>query len=99
MRIPEHVDTSHIRMLGNADFFGKQLRITLRNCGVIDPESFDDYLEMRGYEALAKVLENMTPEQVIEEIEHSGLRGRGGGGYPDRPQVAADGPECQGAEC
>ena len=81
LRIPD-VDTSHIRMLGNADFFGKQLRITLRNCGVIDPESFDDYLEMRGYEALAKVLETMTPEQVIEEIEQSGLRGRGGGGYP-----------------
>jgi len=71
-----------IRMLGNADFFGKQMRITLRNCGVIDPESFDDYLEMRGYEALAKVLETMTPEQVIDEIENSGLRGRGGGGYP-----------------
>jgi NADH:ubiquinone oxidoreductase subunit F (NADH-binding)/NAD-dependent dihydropyrimidine dehydrogenase PreA subunit/(2Fe-2S) ferredoxin len=81
-RIAEHVDTSHIRMLGNADFFGKQVRITLRNCGIIDPESFDDYLEMRGYEALAKVLENMTPEQVIDEIERSGLRGRGGGGYP-----------------
>ncbi|MGI6294630.1 MAG: NADH-ubiquinone oxidoreductase-F iron-sulfur binding region domain-containing protein [Armatimonadota bacterium] len=76
------VDTSNIRMLGNADFFGKQLRITLRNCGIIDPESFDDYLEMRGYEALAKVIETMTPEQVIEEIEKSGLRGRGGGGYP-----------------
>ena len=77
-----HVDTSHIRMLGSADFFGKQVRITLRNCGVIDPESFDDYLEMRGYEALAKVLETMTPEQVIDEIERAGLRGRGGGGYP-----------------
>jgi len=82
LRIPERVDTSHIRVLGNADFFGKQVRITLRNCGVIDPESFDDYLEMRGYEALAKVLETMTPDQVIEEIEHAGLRGRGGGGYP-----------------
>ncbi|MHB9037625.1 MAG: SLBB domain-containing protein, partial [Armatimonadota bacterium] len=76
------VDSSHIRMLGSADFFGRQLRITLRNCGVIDPESFDDYLAMRGYEALAKVLENMTPEQVIGEVERSGLRGRGGGGYP-----------------
>ena len=76
------VDTSDIRMLGNANFFGRQLRITLRNCGIIDPESFDDYLQMRGYEALAKVLEEMTPEQVISEIERSGLRGRGGGGYP-----------------
>jgi len=76
------VDTSDIRMLGSADFFGKQVRITLRNCGIIDPESFDDYLQMRGYEALAKVLETMTPEQVIREIERSGLRGRGGAGYP-----------------
>ncbi|MEN6416905.1 MAG: NADH-quinone oxidoreductase subunit NuoF [Armatimonadota bacterium] len=78
----EPVDSSHIRMLGSADFFGKQLRITLRNCGVIDPESFDDYLAMRGYEALASVLENMTPEQVIDEVTKSGLRGRGGAGYP-----------------
>jgi len=77
----EHVDTSNIRVLGNAGFFGRQMRITLRNCGVINPESFDDYLQMRGYEALAKVLEEMTPVQVIEEIERSGLRGRGGGGY------------------
>jgi len=82
LEIPKPVDTSNIRMLGNADFFGKQIRITLRNCGIIDPESFDDYLQMRGYEALAKVLETMTPEQVIDEIERSGLRGRGGGGYP-----------------
>jgi NADP-reducing hydrogenase subunit HndC len=78
----EPVDSSHIRMLGSADFFEKQLRITLRNCGIIDPESFDDYLTMRGYEALAKVLEEMTPEQVIAEVSKSGLRGRGGGGYP-----------------
>ncbi|MCE5323888.1 NADH-quinone oxidoreductase subunit NuoF [bacterium] len=78
----EWVDTSHIRMLGSADFFGKQLRITLRNCGIIDPESFDDYLAMRGYEALANVLENMTPDQVIDEVLRSGLRGRGGAGYP-----------------
>ena len=82
LSVKEPMDTSHIRILGNASFFGKQVRITLRNCGIIDPESFDDYLDMRGYEALAKVLENMTPEQVIDEIERSGLRGRGGGGYP-----------------
>jgi NADH:ubiquinone oxidoreductase subunit F (NADH-binding)/(2Fe-2S) ferredoxin len=81
-RIEGPVDTSNIRVLGNADFFGRQVRITLRNCGIIDPESFDDYLEMRGYEALAKVLETMTPEQVIAEVEKAGLRGRGGGGYP-----------------
>jgi len=82
LQVEESLDTCSIRMLGSADFFGKQVRITLRNCGVINPESFDDYLEMRGYEALAKVLEEMTPEQVIDEIEKSGLRGRGGGGYP-----------------
>jgi len=76
------VDTSDIRVLGDSSFFGKQVRITLRNCGVIDPESFDDYLQMRGYEALADVLENMKPDEVISEIERSGLRGRGGGGYP-----------------
>lgn len=75
------IDTSHIRMLGSADFFGKQVRITLRNCGIIDPESFDDYLHMRGYEALAHVLENFTSEQVIEQVKIAGLRGRGGGGY------------------
>ena len=82
LRASEPIDTSRIRVLGSAGFFGKQVRITLRNCGIIDPESFDDYLEMRGYEALARVLEHMTPEQVIEQIERSGLRGRGGGGYP-----------------
>ncbi len=81
LRVPDTIDTSNIRLLGSADFFGKQVRIALRNCGIIDPESFDDYIEMRGYEALAKVLETMTPEQVIDEIERSGLRGRGGGGY------------------
>ncbi len=76
------IDTATIRVLGDADFFGLQRRITLRNCGIINPESFDDYLSMRGYEALAHVLENMSPAGVIEEIEKSGIRGRGGGGYP-----------------
>ena len=76
------VDRSRIRVLGDAGFFGKQLRITLRNCGIIDPESIEDYLEVKGYDALAHVLDNMTREQVIEAISESGLRGRGGGGYP-----------------
>ena len=74
-------DPGNIRMLGSQDFFGKQVRITLRNCGIIDPTSLDDYLEVRGYEALAKILETMKPSEVIEEIQKSGLRGRGGGGY------------------
>mgnify|MGYP005849764899 CR=1 FL=1 len=62
-------------------FQAKQLRIVLSNCGMIDPESIDDYLAVGGYEALEKVLTQMTPEQVIEEVTKSGLRGRGGGGF------------------
>ena len=58
------------------------MRIALRNCGIIDPENIDDYLSLRGYEALAKVLTDMTPKQVIEEVKLSGLRGRGGAGFP-----------------
>jgi len=68
-------------VFGNVDFFKKQKRITLRNCGIIDPESMEDYLSVRGYEALAKVLTGYTPGQVIEEVTKSGLRGRGGGGF------------------
>ncbi|TYP52447.1 NADH-quinone oxidoreductase subunit NuoF [Thermosediminibacter litoriperuensis] len=59
-----------------------QMRIALRNCGVIDPESIDEYIERDGYRALEKVLKEMTPEQVIEEMKISGLRGRGGAGFP-----------------
>ena len=67
---------------GDLDVFAKQHRITLRNCGIIDPESIDDYLSVRGYEGLAKVLTDYSPEQVITAITESGLRGRGGGGFP-----------------
>ncbi|MFH1074768.1 MAG: FAD-dependent oxidoreductase [Candidatus Firestonebacteria bacterium] len=69
-------------IFGDIDYFMKQKRMALRNCGVIDPESLDDYLSVRGYEALAKVLSAYTPEKVIDEIIKSGLRGRGGGGFP-----------------
>lgn len=62
-------------------FFDRQEKLTLRHVGVIDPEDIDDYLEAEGYQALYKVLSNMTPEQVIEEITASGLRGRGGAGF------------------
>ncbi len=62
-------------------FYQKQQRITLRNCGVIDPESIDEYIARGGYEALGKVLAEMTPEGVIEEVKASGLRGRGGAGF------------------
>ncbi len=60
----------------------RQMRIVLRNCGVIDPESIDEYIGQDGYQALKKALFGMTPEQVIDELKISGLRGRGGAGYP-----------------
>ena len=60
----------------------RQYRIVMRNCGVIDPEEIDEYLDRGGYKALARVLSTMTPEQVIEELKVSGLRGRGGAGFP-----------------
>jgi len=65
-----------------SDFLAKQVRIVLRNCGTIDPESIDDYLAAGGYEALRKVLFNMSPQEVIDEVTRSGLRGRGGAGFP-----------------
>ncbi len=60
----------------------KQIRIALRNCGFINPENIDEYIARDGYMALGKVLETMSPEETIEEIKKSGLRGRGGGGFP-----------------
>ncbi|HOQ73700.1 MAG TPA: NADH-quinone oxidoreductase subunit NuoF [Limnochordia bacterium] len=64
------------------DFFKKQHRIALANCGHIDPESIDDYIAAGGYAACAKVLTEMTPEEVIAEVKEAGLRGRGGAGFP-----------------
>lgn len=69
-------------VFGDTEFFKHQLRITLRNCGIIDPENIDDYIAIRGYEALAKVLTDMKPLDVVSEIKKSGLRGRGGAGFP-----------------
>ncbi|NLB55507.1 MAG: hypothetical protein GX811_07040, partial [Lentisphaerae bacterium] len=63
-------------------FYGKQKRVVLENCGVIDPESLADYQAVDGYVALEKVLKTRSPQQVIEEILASGLRGRGGAGFP-----------------
>ncbi len=68
-------------VFGKAGFFKSQLRIALRNCGIIDPEDLDDYLNVRGFEALAKVLSGIKSEAVIAEIKKSGLRGRGGAGF------------------
>ena len=73
----EHVsDSKHM------DFYKKQLRIALRNCGFIDPENIDEYISRDGYQALGTILEEMSPKDVIDEVKLSGLRGRGGGGFP-----------------
>ncbi|MGI6123151.1 MAG: NADH-quinone oxidoreductase subunit NuoF [Acetivibrionales bacterium] len=69
------------KSLDNVEFFSRQYRIALRNCGVINPEVIDEYIAKDGYAALAKALTEMTPQQVIDEIKKSGLRGRGGGGF------------------
>ncbi len=64
------------------DFLAKQLRVALRNCGIIDPESINDYIALGGYKSLEKVIKSNDPEALIEEIKISGLRGRGGAGFP-----------------
>ncbi|MBQ7580029.1 MAG: NADH-quinone oxidoreductase subunit NuoF [Clostridia bacterium] len=68
--------------LNDTTFYKAQKRVALRNCGVINPESIDEYIAMDGYAALGKVLTEMTPEDVIKVVKDSGLRGRGGGGFP-----------------
>ncbi len=71
-----------IRSLENTKFYAKQRRIALRNCGVIDPENIEEYIAVDGYKALGTVLTSKTPQEVIEIIKASGLRGRGGAGFP-----------------
>jgi len=71
-----------IREKRRIPFFQKQLKIVLKNCGNINPESIEEYIGSGGYEALGKVLTDMSPEEIIEEIKNSGLRGRGGAGFP-----------------
>ena len=75
-------NVSHAMALSETAFYKKQKRVALRNCGVIDPENIDEYIAMDGYEALAKVVTKMDPDEVINLILESGLRGRGGGGFP-----------------
>jgi len=75
-------DEHPIPKMSDIPFFGKQQLIALSNRGLIDPENIDEYIALGGYQALAKVLTKMTPEQVIEEIQTAGLRGRGGAGFP-----------------
>ena len=78
----ETVTDEGIKSLADTAFYKKQHRIALRNCGVINPENIDEYIGTRGYEALGKVLTSMTPDEVIQVILDSGLRGRGGAGFP-----------------
>ncbi len=71
--------TPHIK---DIPFYGKQKKIVLRNCGAIDPKSINEYILRDGYAAISKVLSGMTPDDVVNEIKNSGLRGRGGAGFP-----------------
>ena len=71
-----------IKALSDTDFYKKQHRIALRNCGVIDPENIEEYIGTGGYQALGKALTEMTPDQVIQTLLDAGLRGRGGAGFP-----------------
>ena len=75
-------ETETIKSLDKVDFYKKQKRVALRNCGVIDPENIEEYIAFDGYAALGKVLTEMSPDDVIQTILDSGLRGRGGGGFP-----------------
>jgi len=72
----------HVSDSKHMGFYKKQIRIALRNCGFINPENIDEYISRDGYEALAKCITDMTPEQVIDIVKRSGLRGRGGAGFP-----------------
>jgi NADH-quinone oxidoreductase subunit F len=77
----EPVDQKSLPFYHDIPFYGKQIRITLRNCGMINPENIDEYIAHDGYQALAKALTSMTPDDVIREMKDSGLRGRGGAGF------------------
>lgn len=77
----ETVEDENVKSLNETQFYKKQMRVALKNCGVIDPENIDEYIAFEGYSALGKVLTEMSPTEVIDLIKDSGLRGRGGGGF------------------
>ncbi len=91
-----HKDTEGDKVVAKAlnetNFYKKQIRVALRNCGVIDPEDINEYIGMDGYQALGKCLTEYTPEQVIQIVTDSGLRGRGGGGFPTGRKWALTAP-------
>ncbi|MGE5473573.1 MAG: NADH-quinone oxidoreductase subunit NuoF [Ignavibacteriales bacterium] len=78
----EAENIEELKSINDAYYFKKQLRIALKNCGIIDPENIDEYLAMDGYKAIEKVLNEYTPAEVIDIVKRSGLRGRGGAGFP-----------------
>jgi NADH:ubiquinone oxidoreductase subunit F (NADH-binding)/(2Fe-2S) ferredoxin/NAD-dependent dihydropyrimidine dehydrogenase PreA subunit len=89
------LDAENLKSLNEVDFYAKQKRVALQNCGVINPEDINEYIARDGYIALGKALTEMTPSEVIDVVKDSGLRGRGGGGFPTgvkwgfaAPQVA-----------
>ena len=86
------VGQDEIKALNETDFYKKQVRVALRNCGVINPESLEEYIAYDGYQALGKCLTEYTPEQVIQIVTDSGLRGRGGGGFPTGRKWALTAP-------
>ncbi len=77
----ETIDGENIKGLNDVNFYRKQQRLALRNCGVVNPENIDEYIAFDGYKALEKVLTSMTPAEVIDEVKNSSLRGRGGAGF------------------
>ncbi len=78
----ETVVEDRVKSINDVDFYRKQMRIALRNCGVINPENIDEYIAFDGYKALTKCLTELKPEEVIDIIKKSGLQGRGGAGFP-----------------
>lgn len=80
--LAKDIDGTKVNSLDDLNFYKKQKRIALKNCGVINPEEIDEYIAFDGYKALEKVLTKMSPEEVIEVIKNSGIRGRGGAGFP-----------------